>query len=195
MTVSNELERLAGICSGPRVTLRLLVGNMTAREHALLTMFIGLCFLHPVPMPGVSTALGMIVIIAGVRMSLGLGPWIPERWMDRPLPGAALGKVLAQAARLVRKLEGSETQASQWLSLRPVRLLNGACVAACGICIVLPFPPPTNFPPAAALVVLSLGILRQQPLILAAGYLSVLANVALFTFLSVEASALLARLF
>lgn len=194
MTVSEELERLAAVCAGPRVTLRALVGHMSAREHALLTLFIGLCFLHPVPMPGISTALGVIVLVAGGRMALGLGPWVPERWKDRALPGEALAKVLAKAARLVRRIEGRGGPGPDWLDVRPVRIFNGACVAACGVCIMLPFPPPTNFPPAIALALLSLGMLRRGPVLLAAGYLSVLANVALFGFLSIGAGTVLARL-
>ena len=180
LTVSDELRRLADACRRPPVTFRSLLGAMSAREHALLTLFLGLCFLHPFPMPGVSTIIGAVIVVAGARMACGLGPWIPERWRDRALPADALAGVLGRAASIVSRLERGAHGPTPWMENRGVRTLNGALTGVCGALIMLPLPPPTNFPPALALVVLSLAILRQRPLLLAAGYLAVLGNAALF---------------
>ncbi|MBI5201567.1 MAG: exopolysaccharide biosynthesis protein [Elusimicrobia bacterium] len=180
MTVSDELNRLADVCSRPPVTLGGLVGRMSAREHAVLTLFLGVCFMHPVPMPGLSMVLGVIIAIAGTRIALGLGPWVPQRWEGRRLPGAVLAKVLTKAASLARRVEPAAAAPAVWMESPPVRVSIGAMTALCGILILMPFPPPTNFPPAIALILLSAATLRGRPVLLALSVAAVLANVAFF---------------
>lgn len=179
--LSAELLGLSARCGQETVTLRLLLPGLTPRDHGLCTLFISLCFLHPFPMVGISTILGAVIMIAGGRMAWGLGPWIPKRFLDRPLPGRLLAKVLSLAAQAMSKLErltrprGLIFARHAW-----VWRLNGMAVAACGLLIALPLPPPTNFPPALALLLLSIGILEEDSLFLGLGYLAFVLNVLLF---------------
>lgn len=194
LTVSDELARLAAACRRPPVTFRSLLGAMTPREHAILTLFLGLCFLHPFPMPGISTVIGAIIAIAGARIARGLGPWIPQRWMDRHLPGDALARVLDKAALIALRLEKGKGEPQAWLGRAEIRAFNGALVSLCGLLIMLPLPPPTNFPPALALVLMSMGILRQRPWWLAAGYAAVAVNLLLLGMLVAGAAGVTKRL-
>ena len=194
MTVSDELSRLAAVCASPPVTLGGLVGKMSAREHAVLTLFLGVCFMHPVPMPGISTVLGVIITIAGARIAAGLGPWIPRRWENRKLPAAALAKALRKAASLAKRVEPAAAAPAQWMDAPAVRVTLGAMTALCGILILMPFPPPTNFPPAIALILLSAAALRRRPLLLALSLVAVGLNVALFGALTAGAGMAALRL-
>lgn len=194
LTVSDELARLASACRRPPVTFRSLLGAMTPREHAILTLFLGLCFLHPFPMPGISTVIGAIIAIAGARMARGLGPWIPHRWMDHHLPGDTLARVLDKAALVALRLEKGKAEPQAWLGRAEIRAFNGALVSLCGLLIMLPLPPPTNFPPALALVLMSMGILRQRPGWLAAGYAAVAVNLLLLGALVAGAAGVTKRL-
>ncbi|MBI4347445.1 MAG: exopolysaccharide biosynthesis protein [Elusimicrobia bacterium] len=188
MTVSTELTRLAGVCAQPPVTFRTLVAPMTAREHAVLTLFLGVCFMHPVPMPGLSFILGVIISIAGARIARGLGPWVPERWLDRELPGGVLAQVLEKAAALARRVEPKSARPSAWMDGAAIRLVVGASISICGVLICTPFPPPTNFPPAIALILLSVATILQRPGWLAAGLIALAANLCLFGALTAGAA-------
>lgn len=184
MRLSSEFGRLASACSGSHVSLRRLLPAMSPRDHALLTLFISVCFLHPIPMPGLSTMLGLLILLAGSRMSLGLGPYIPRRWLDRPLPAQALRRIFSSAETLMKRLErvirprGRALASSAWLGR-----VNGAAIASCGLLIMIPLPPPTNFPPATALLLLSTGVLEEDALFLALGYLALAGNFLLFGYI------------
>lgn len=180
-TLCEELEAIAAVCRSGKPTFRDLLRGTTHRDHALLTLFLSLCFMHPFPMFGVSTVLGGAILVAGVRMSMGKGPWVPERWRDRPLPGKSLAKVFGFAAKGMRRLEVIARPRGAWVEHPWVRRANGAAAAFCGLLIMMPLPPPTNFPPALALMLLSIGILKSDALWLAAGYCALAANIAFFT--------------
>lgn len=179
--LSAELSRLSAACVEKDITLRELVSSMDPRDQALLTGLLSVCFLHPVPMPGVSLVFGCVIAVAGARMALGLGFWMPKGWLDRRLPGKAMGKVFAASGRLMRKLEKVIKPRGRFLSAHPwTQRANGLAVAVCGVLLAAPFPPGTNAPPAAALLLLSIGILEQDLAFLVLGYAAFLANLAFF---------------
>lgn len=184
--LSEELHRLAGLCEGDTVTLRGLTDTMGARGHALVALMLGLPFLLPIPLPGLSVFFGICIAIAGTRMALGLGVWFPKRWIDRPLSPKLLHRVFRAGGRLMRRLErwirprGAFFHAYPW-----VRPVTGFMIAGCGLFLALPFPPGTNFPPGIAILLLSTGSLEEDGIFLALGYLAFLFNVAFFTLLPI----------
>lgn len=179
--LSSEFDRLATACRAGGVTLRALVPKQDARAHALVTVLFSVCFLHPIPMPGVSMVFGTIIAIAGLRMAARRGLWVPERWLDRPLPAAALAVVFSAGRRVALKLESVIKPRWAWLASHEHAVrFHGAAVAVCGFLLLIPLPPPTNFPPAAAALILAVGVLERDALVLAAGYLAFLLNLAFF---------------
>lgn len=184
--LSAEFARLAGVCRGGEVTLRSLLPVQDARAHALITVFLSICFLHPIPMPGVSTLFGSIIAVAGARMAARRGLWVPERWLDRPLPAKALAVVFHASHRVALKLERVLKPRWEWLASHEHAVrAHGCAVAVCGFLLLVPLPPPTNFPPATAALLLCLGLLERDAIVLAAGYLAFLLNLAFFAAIAV----------
>jgi hypothetical protein len=152
------------------VTLRDLLPSMSPRDQALSTLILSSCFMHPIPLPGVSNLCGLVIAWVGSRMALRLAPWVPARWQDRPIPGPSLERVFLAGARIMRMLEKVARPRGRAVSAHPWTLvLSGSAIAVCGLCIAAPLPPGTNVPPAAAAVLLSIGILEHDLLFLAAG--------------------------
>ena len=179
--LSEEFRRLAGLCAGETVSLRVLLGNMTPRDQAVLTLVLSAAFLHPVPMPGISTLFGMVIAVCGWRISLGKGPWIPKRWLERELPARFLGKVFEFFAGAFNPVERLVRPRGRWLAAHPgMRRANGLALALMGILIVVPLPPPTNFPPAIGGVLLSAGVLEDDLLVIGLGWVGVALNVLIF---------------
>jgi hypothetical protein len=184
--LSGEFRRLAAVCAAGRPTFRTLLRLTGPRDHALVTLLLGACFMHPIPMPGLSWILGVIITIAGTRMALDLGPWIPARFLDRPLPARALETVFAAAARAAARIErlvhprGRSHVSHPW-----ARAATGAAAAACGLLILVPLPPPTNFPPATALILLSLGYLEEDAAVWWLGWFFFALNIAFFAAIAV----------
>lgn len=172
---------MRSVCGGARVTLRQLLPGLGSGDHGLLLLLIAVCFMHPFPMPGLSWILGVMVVVAGVRMMRGEGVWIPAAAVDKPVPAKPLAKLFGWAAALFAKTEGLIRPRGRWLASHPWAFrAAGAATFFCGIMLLVPIPPPTNYPPATALLLLSLGLLESDLLFLALGHLATLASVAFF---------------
>jgi len=179
--LSAELERLAATCRAKSPTVGDLLPGVVPRDQAILTAILSVGFLHPVPMPGVSVIFGLVIAVAGARMALGKGPWVPRRWHGRSLPGRQLEKAFSAGAALMRKCERVIRPRGRWLSAQPwTQRANGGAIAFCGLLLALPAPPGTNFPPATAILLLSIGTLEEDLLFLAAGYVALALNVVFF---------------
>lgn len=179
--LSEEFRRLAELSSGETVTLRALLGEMGPRDHALLTLMLSASFLHPIPMPGVSQLFGLLMFYAGSRMARGLGPRFPKRWLDRPIPAKFLSVVFGAFARITSWFEHLVKPRGKFLAAHPgTRRANGVGLCIIGGLILLPLPPPTNFPPAIAGFVLSAGIAEDDLLFVTLGWCLVLLNLAIF---------------
>lgn len=179
--LSAEFSRMAAHCAGEAVTFRTLLGDMTPRDQALLTLVLSAAFLHPVPMPGISTLFGIVIALCGARMCAGKGPWIPARWLDRALPAKGLRLVFSAFAKVLKRLESFIKPRGLWLASHPgMRRANGAALALMGFLIVVPLPPPTNFPPAIGGVFLSAGILEDDLLVIGLGWVAVVLNILVF---------------
>src|SRR5215218_2291622 len=61
------------------VTLREVLGLLHGRGYVLFVMLLSLPFCQPIPLPGLSTPLGLIIALIGVRLALGRKPWLPAR--------------------------------------------------------------------------------------------------------------------
>jgi hypothetical protein len=179
--LSVELERLSAVCRQDPVTLGQLLPGLAPRDQALLTAVLSVGFCHPIPLPGLSTLCGLIIAVAGGRMALGQGPWVPQRWRQRPLPGARLAEVFAVGAALMRRCETLIRPRGRWLSTHPwVQRASGGAIATCGLLLAAPAPPGTAMPPALAILLLSVGILEEDLLFLAAGYVALALNLVFF---------------
>ncbi|MDE2292032.1 MAG: exopolysaccharide biosynthesis protein, partial [Elusimicrobia bacterium] len=184
--LSEEFGRLRALCAGERVTFRVLMGGMTPRDHALFTLALCSAFMHPFPMMGLTFPLSLGISVAGARMSWGLGPWVPERWKDRPLPAKLFRVVFGGFARVLRPVERLLSPRGRFLSQHPwMRRANGGCFVVIGLLLLVPLPAPGNVPPAAAGVLLSLGVLEDDLAFMAMGWLGTIVTAAGFAALAV----------
>ena len=180
--LSEEFERLASLCSGPETTFRALLGSMTPREHGLLTLLLCVLFASQVPLLGLSIPFGAMVAMAGGRMALGKGPWIPRRLLDRRLPSTLFRLSFHSMAVLLRPLERWVRPRGRFLTEHPgVRRLNGAALALAGALLMPPLPPPLGLPPALAGLMLSVGIIEDDILFIASGWAALLFSIGAMT--------------
>jgi hypothetical protein len=168
---------------------------MTPKAMSVVTLLFSVVFIFPVPTFGLSTVLGSVVIFAGARMALGLGPWIPKRFENKEIPTQTLEKMFASASRFLNRYHHLIRPRLTWMSTTPaMRRLNGVLIAFNGILLAVPGPPGTNPPPAFGILLLSLGLSEDDGIVLSLGYLVTLFNLAaivLLVFLGAEAWRLL----
>ena len=185
MKLSEEFQRLEGLCYGKTVTFRQLLEGITTREHALLSLFLIIPFLFFIPLPGLSTLFGIIIMFAGYRMALEKKLWIPKRWLDRPLPVHIMRKIFSVGQAIMKKVETVVKPRGKYFLTHPwVVRLNGAMIVICGFLLALPLPPGSNFPPAVATLFISIGILEDDGIFLTLG--TIFLGLTLFLFVSLS---------
>ena len=76
-------------------------------------------FLLPVTVPGMSTVLGLPMLLIGFAVMLSRVPWLPERLLNRSLPAPTVRKRAAESARLGRALRAPRAAALARPDRRP----------------------------------------------------------------------------
>lgn len=185
-SLSEEFTRLAKACNRETITLGELAKLFHARDQAFLALILSVPFLFFIPLPGLSTICGFIICIIGIRIATAKPLWIPRFLARRPFSGHLLSKGLLKCRTIAAKVEKIVCPRGHFLHKHPRMLyLNGIIVAICGFLLMLPLPPGSNFPPGLASVLLCLGILEEDGLMIALGYVAFLGTLALFTLIPI----------
>jgi len=187
--LSDEFNRLSKLCEGNTVTLLTLLKSIRLRGHALLTLFLAFPFMLPIPVPGLSVLFGLMIMYAGIRIALGQKPWLPRKWLRRKLPASIFAKIFTAGEKVFRRFEWIIKPRGKFLHAPWLQTLNGILICLAGFLLSLPLPPGTNFPPALVIVFLSIGMLEEDGLAIALGYISFVINIAFFagiSFLGIE---------
>ncbi|TIC78610.1 exopolysaccharide biosynthesis protein [Crenobacter intestini] len=141
---------------------------------------LSLPMLLPAALPGMSTTLGVLTVLLALAYLRGqamvLPAWLAERRLPAVLP--------ALIARLQRKVFGllERVARPRWrvLSGAPMRAANAGMLAVAGLALLTPVPLVSfdNVVPAAAIVLLTLGLRLRDGALLLAGYAATVAGAA-----------------
>ena len=185
-TFSEELRQLANEFTDRPATLAGILTATQGRGFDLLLVLIGLPFLTPIPLMGLSTPFGFVVSLIGTRLALGHRPWLPRRLLEHELPSGFITKLLSAATGVVRWLEillrpRLDFLHEQWV----YRRVAGTLIMLSGLLLLLPVPIPlTNSFPALTIVLLAAGAMERDGLFFLAGCATFAATLAYFGLLA-----------
>ncbi len=184
--LSADLRALADHCQDRAVSLAEIVQVLHGRGYRLLVVLLCLPFLTPIPLPGLSTPIGLVVALIGLRLALGQKPHLPRRLMARELPPRVLLRVLRGSSRLVAAFERLSKPRLQFLYRNTLfQRIGGALIALCGLKLLLPVPiPMSNFFPGFAAALLAAGSFEEDGWLFVAGTVTFFASVAYFGLLT-----------
>jgi hypothetical protein len=150
--------------------LLILLGEL---GHGILILLLCLIFLQPIPLPGISTPIGGIIIILATLQFLNQAPWLPERFRGRPLPQKALHGMAEKARKLWSRLEKLLHPRMVFLTrARGFRFLNLLVIILSSFLLALPLPIPfTNTIPAIVIIGLSFAQLEDDGVLVLLSYL------------------------
>ncbi len=185
--LSEELELILREFEVETVTLREVLGLLHGRGYVLLTMLLALPFCTPIPLPGLSTPLGLIIGLIGVRLACGAKPWLPQRLLDTRLPPAVFKKVFAVTRRIILAFERLLRPRLLWLTATGLlRQLHAVPIAVGAALLLLPLPVPfSNTIPAWSIMLMAAGLLERDGVFVIAGHVTALAAVAFFGVIAV----------
>jgi hypothetical protein len=149
-------------------------------SHYILILFLTIPFLQPVPIPGLSTFFGLVIMLSSFCIIVSRKLYIPKFLRLRTLSTKNVIKIISFLLNLSGKVE-------RWLHPRGkfmnrftvLRKINGILLLIAGIVLALPLPIPlTNMLPAYSIATICLGSLKEDGLFVGIGWL--LFSVSIF---------------
>jgi hypothetical protein len=170
------------------VRLHDLLHGTEERGMYLMMILLSLPFITPIPLPGLSTIIGVAVMLMSLRLAWRLPPHLPGFIGRREISREHLVTFLRSTAGAMKKIEKViRPRFGDWLKWPGVRLMNSTVLALMGALLALPLPPVlpfTNSLPSWGIIVVSLSIIERDGLLIWAGYLvsaGTVVYLALFT--------------
>ncbi len=169
------------------VTLSMVLELLGKESFLILAAFLTLPFLAPVSIPGVSTVFGVIILLIGIGLVLNRPPWLPERFMIHIFPTDKLRICISQSLIWIQRLEKISHRRMSFLCHGHLmgRVIGLVMVAASLLLMApLAFIPFSNTLPALSILLLSIGVLQQDGIFIALGYLFLVATSVYFTIIA-----------
>ena len=179
--LSDILKRLAET-NNPDMTLGDIVRALGDRGFGALILLLAAPNLIPLP-PGSSFIFGVpLVFITAQLMVKQDKVWLPRKLMEAKVGGGRLPYLLERLAPYVVKVEKLLKPRGTLLTSPLSERLAGLAGLFCAIILLLPIPG-ANVAPAFALCCFALGLIEQDGIAMAGGWLGTLATIIILYFL------------
>lgn len=149
-----------------------IIATFGTRGQAVLVLFFTLPFIQPIPLLGLSTPIGLLLMCFGCLILLNKPLWLPQRILRKHLPAKL---VLSCCSFLIRILVRTEKLIKPRLSgltnHRCTQIINGLLIMIFSFLLALPLPIPfSNLVPAWFLVLNALGELEEDGVLMWISY-------------------------
>ncbi len=166
-------------------SLKSLLEMSGPKGHAFLALILILPFLQPIPLPGLSTLVGLAIVVVSFFLCTDRPARLPTRLARVEISAHTLVSICITLEKFTSKMERwIRPRGKVFFSTRGFRAFNAALMCLNAGVMALPLPIPfTNFLPALTVFLLALGILEEDLLVIILGYVSALAGLAYFVLL------------
>jgi hypothetical protein len=166
-----DLARLMALADGRSLAIAKVVDTMEDRGYALALVFLAFPFVLPIPSLGMSAPIGFFLALTGLALVRGGTPSLPAFLQRREIAFPAL-RAMAGATDRARRVAGHIVRPRlAGLLAGPARCAIGLSLCCAALVLALPIPLPlSNFFPAAAILMLALGLLESDGLLVMAGH-------------------------
>ena len=176
------LERINRAIDGGDLTLRDIFNILGEKGHLILILFLSVPFLQPVPLLGLSTPLGALIIIVGYFLLIQKPPWLPRRFADLVVAKSILHKTIEIILKIWKFLE--KILAPRWPRLHDshfFRVANFILVALSAFLLALPLPIPfSNTVPTIAIVLNTIGQLEEDGVVIFLSFIAFVVSISFF---------------
>ena len=170
---------------GESLSLNTLIGQTDGRGIYLVIILLNLPFLTPIPLPGLSTLLGTVILLVGLRLAAGRPPLLPRFIGEKKLSSAKLEKVIKASLKLLRFLERwVKPRRSLWMASRAAQCFHGALLAYLAVLLLLPIPPVipgSNMLPGYSIITIAASMMEEDGWMIFVGYIFTLLTAAYLT--------------
>jgi len=183
MRMSQRFEELTRDAKAQgSISIQQLVDRFGSGGHLIAILLLSVPFVQPIPMLGLSTAFGAIIISIAATYALGKPPYVPARFRSKLVSAELLATIGEKGAKVFRWIEryikprGRYFHSHSWM-----RATAALLIVVSRLLLALPLPiPASNTVPTIPIILLALGLMEEDGYFVAAGYVSFALAIALF---------------
>ncbi|WP_374028772.1 exopolysaccharide biosynthesis protein [Bdellovibrio bacteriovorus] len=171
------------------LTLHRIFFLMGEEGHAILMLFLCLPFLQPIPIPGLSTPLGILIALVAFFLFRRRPPWVPKRFENLKISAEVVTKV----SEVAEKIWGyaSRIVKSRWVFFHDhwfFRIINLIVFVVNSMLLALPLPIPfSNTVPVVAIILCAIGHMERDGIFILFSYFWCLIVASFFATLALGA--------
>lgn len=169
--MSNKLiTHLAEVRLLQEITLQKLVDCLKGEALVVLCLVAILPFMQPIPIPGLSTLLGLVVFMQGLGMIFWSKPWLTERMKSVIISHEKFEMIYRAAEKFGRFTSKLSLFKHPWTNSKASHVVCGVAIVISSAFLSLPLPIPfSNFVPALSIALICVGLLEEDIMLILVG--------------------------
>jgi len=157
------LSHLEEVRSLPIITLGLLTNTLKDEAIVVMCLISILPFMQPIPIPGVSTVLGIIALFQGVGLMFLKKPLLTNKMKSLVITHERFELIYKAAVKLTKFTDKISIFPHHWVNSRACHFISGFSIALSAAFLSLPLPIPfSNFVPALSIAFICIGLLEED---------------------------------
>jgi hypothetical protein len=169
---SKILSQLNEIKSIPVITLEVIMNKMQDEAILVLCLISILPFMQPIPLPGISSILGLIVLLQGISLMLWKKPILTKKMKEVEISRERFDQIYRIAEKFTRFTDKISVFQHPWVNSRASHIICGLAIVLSAAFLSLPLPiPMSNFVPALGIALICLGLLEEDLILTLLGLL------------------------
>ncbi len=164
------------------IKVRQIFSKLKGKGAALLLILFSLPLCIPIPLPGISTILGILVAFLGLRIAFGRKLWWPKWILNKQIESRKISRIVHKTMKVMKKIDHLFCPRLTPLVKNPFfHCFNGVLVFLFSLILAIPIPIPlTNLFAALPILFIGLGLLYNDGVCILISYLLMLVAAAFF---------------
>lgn len=164
------LNALDQVKSLPTITLGNILDQVEGESLLIICLVAILPFMQPIPIPGLSSLLGLIVLLQGVGLMLWSKPLLTKRLKAVVISHEKFAIIETAARRFSHLTSRLSAFKHPFVSSRTSHMVCGLSIVLSAAFLSLPLPIPfSNFIPALSIFLICIGLLEEDIVLLIIG--------------------------
>lgn len=155
----------------PVITIGSIVDHIEGEALLILSLVSILPFMQPIPIPGLSSLLGMIVLMQGIGLTFWGKPFLTKKMKEAQITHERFDVIRNAANKFSRFTSKISAFKHPMANTRISRIFCGISIIISAAFLSLPLPIPlSNFIPALSIFLICIGLLEEDVILILCGH-------------------------
>ena len=154
----------------PEITLDKLASSLKDEALLVICLVSIMPFMQPIPLPGLSTLLGLIAMMQGLGLMFLKKPILTQKMKEVKISQEKFDLIFKAAQKFTKVTDAISVYSHPWANSRASHLICGLAIVLSAAFLSLPLPIPlSNFVPALSIALICIGLLEEDLFLLIIG--------------------------